>query len=113
MAKDYSPFTPGVPVPVDFFVGRAQEVSRLIEITRRSVELGTLERAFVMGERGIGKSSLCRLARTIAERDLEVIGLHVFLGGVVTLEEMTRRVFERLLKDSRDTPWYEIGRAHV
>lgn len=107
MAKDYSPFTPGVPVPVDFFVGRAREVSRLIEITKRSVEVGTLERAFVMGERGIGKSSLCRLARTIAERDLEVIGLHVFLGGVVTLEEMTRRVFERLLKDSRDTAWYE------
>jgi hypothetical protein len=29
MTKDYSPFTPGLPVPVEFFVGRQEEVDRL------------------------------------------------------------------------------------
>lgn len=107
MVKEYSPFTPGVPVPIDFFVGRANEINRIIQSAKKSQEIGTLERIFVTGERGIGKSSLCRFAITLAERDFDVIGLHVYLGGVVSLEEMVRRIFERLLKESIDKPWYD------
>jgi hypothetical protein len=28
--KEYSPFTPGVPVPLEFFVGRAAEVQEIM-----------------------------------------------------------------------------------
>jgi hypothetical protein len=107
MPKEYSPFTPGIPVPIEFFVGRIQEVERILESAGRSVAQKSLERLFVCGERGIGKSSLCKFAITLAERNLSVIGLHVFLGGVNTLEEMTRRIFERLLNESIERPWYE------
>lgn len=66
----------------------------------------SLERIFVIGERGMGKSSLCRMAATIAEERHNVLGLHVYLGGVNSLEEMARRIFERLLQKSRDKNWF-------
>ncbi|MCH8854432.1 MAG: ATP-binding protein, partial [Planctomycetes bacterium] len=105
MPKDYSPFTPGLPVPLEFFVGRLNEVNRLKEKVSASTT-GRLEIAFVSGERGIGKSSLASFVRFIAERDDKVIGVHTFLGGVTSLEEMVRRVFERLLKDNVEKPWF-------
>ena len=107
MAKEYSPFTPGIPVPLEFFVGRTDEIQKIIASARKALALKTLERLFVFGERGIGKSSICKFALAVAERDLEVLGLHVYLGGVDTLEEMVRRIFERLLRASIDKPWYQ------
>jgi hypothetical protein len=104
--KEYSPFTPGVPVPLEFFVGRAEEVSKLLSGVKKSVALNTIERFFVLGERGIGKSSICRYAQSAADRELGVLNLHVFLGGVSSLEEMARRIFERLLGESAGKPWF-------
>lgn len=85
--KEYSPFTPGVPVPLEFFVGREAEVRDIVEHVGKSVSQNTLERVFISGDRGIGKSSLCRMAITISEEQHGVLGLHVFLGGVNKLEE--------------------------
>lgn len=105
MPKDYSPFTPGIPVPVEFFVGRLAEVKQLKEKVA-STAVGRLQVAFLSGERGIGKSSLASFVRFLAERDNQVLGMHTFLGGVTSLEEMIRRVFDRLLKESLGTSWY-------
>ena len=101
-----SPFTPGRPVPVEFFVGRLDEIKRLRGRVRDALT-GRLELVFLHGERGIGKSSLASFVRHLCERELRVLGVHTFLGGVTTLEEMVRRIFDRLLKDSIDTRWYE------
>jgi hypothetical protein len=35
------------------------------------------------------------------------------LGGVDTLEEMVRRIFERLLRESIDKPWYERTKQYL
>ena len=113
MPKEYSPFTPGVPVPLEFFVGREREITDIVTHVKKSVALKTLERVFICGERGIGKSSLCRAALRIAEEKEEVLGLHVFLGGVVSLQEMIRRIFERLLQESRDRNWYDGVKAFL
>ncbi len=107
MLKDTSsPFTPGVPVPVEFFVGRRKEIEHLMKkvVSARS---GRLEVAFLIGERGIGKSSLASFVKSLSERDWQMIGLHTFLGGVVSLEEMVRRIFDRLLKESVETAWHK------
>lgn len=106
MAKEYSPFTPGVPVPVEFFVGREQEIKELLDRVKKSVETKSLERVFIAGDRGIGKSSLCSATMFIAEEQSKVLGLHVYLGGVSNLEEMIRRVFETLLQESRSQSWF-------
>jgi len=107
MTKEYSPFTPGMPVPPEFFVGRENEIKQMIESIAKSAEMKSLERIFVLGERGIGKSSLCRLAMAIAEDRHQILGIHVFLGGVTSLEEMVRRIFERLLQESREKIWFQ------
>jgi type II secretory pathway predicted ATPase ExeA len=104
--KEYSPFTPGIPVPLDFFAGRVAEVHNLVN-KAGAAATGRFERVFVMGDRGVGKSSLCRYAAVAAENRHQVLSLHVFLGGVTQLTEMVRRVFETILKVSADQPWYD------
>jgi len=101
-----SPFTPGVPVPIEFFVGRTAEVERLHEHVARAAS-GRMQVVFLSGERGIGKSSLAFLLRVWAERQHAALGIHTFLGGVTTLEEMIRRVFDRLVRESVGTPWHK------
>jgi type II secretory pathway predicted ATPase ExeA len=113
VAKEYSPFTPGVPVPIEFFVGREREVTDIVTRVRKSLAQKSLERIFIVGERGIGKSSLCRYALRIAEDKDDVLGLHVFLGGVATLEEMIRRIFERLLQESQDRNWFDSVKSFL
>lgn len=106
MVKEYSPFTPGVPVPVEFFVGRSVEIQSMMGAIRKSIAQNTIERLFVTGERGVGKSSICRFVALAAEKEASVLPIHVFLGGVNTLEEMVRRVFERLVRESATQPWF-------
>jgi hypothetical protein len=102
-----SPFTPGLPVAVDLFVGRTAEVTRLKAKVEAAAK-GRFQIAFLTGERGIGKSSLVSLLRVLVEREPGIVGLHAFVGGVGSLEELVRRVVDRLLNDSISAPaWHE------
>ena len=105
MDPETSPFRPGQPAPVEFFVGRSSEVERLRGMVKASA-MGNFRIGFVSGERGIGKSSLASFVRRLSERESAVAGCHVFLGGVGDLKEMLRRTFDRLLKESMDEPWH-------
>ena len=106
MHPETSPFSPGQPVPIEFFVGRGKEIERLRGMVKAG-SLGNFRIGFVSGERGIGKSSVASFVRHLAERENGVVGCHVFLGGVQDLKEMLRRTFDRLLKESIDKPWHE------
>lgn len=100
MARDVtSPFSPGRPVPVEFFVGRQQEIKRLRRIVRDSLS-GRLEAVFVSGERGIGKSSLVSFVRHLGEKDDSVLGVHALLGNISTVEGAVKRVLDSLLKEA-------------
>lgn len=103
MTPETSPFRPGRPVPVDLFVGRNAAIERLRGLVR-TANRGTSQIGFITGERGIGKSSLAAFVRSLCEREGIATGCHVYLGGVHELQEMTRRTFDRLLKDSIDRP---------
>ena len=116
MTPEASPFTPGQPVPVEYFVGRRSEVQRLRGLVRGAVG-GRFKIGFVTGERGIGKSSLASFVRHLCEREEKIAGAHVFLGGVADLGEAVRRTFDRLLKESIEKPWHkkmlEVFGRHV
>ena len=103
MNPEASPFRPGQPVPVEFFVGRSKEVEQLRGMVRAG-RRGIFKIGFVSGERGVGKSSLAMFARRLVEPE-GVMGCHVFLGGASTLDEMLRRTFDRFLKESVNRPW--------
>jgi hypothetical protein len=92
-------------VPIEFFVGRIKEIERLRNMVMASVQ-GRFKIGFVSGERGIGKSSLVSFVRHLSDRESDTAGCHVFLGGVKELNEMVRRTFDRLLKESMDKPWH-------
>jgi len=96
-----SPFTPGKPVPIEYFVARREEIQRL-ERAIRQASSGRNENVFITGERGIGKSSLAGFIRHLAEKEYNFIGAHCFLGGVTDLEGMMRVVFQRLLQQISD-----------
>lgn len=96
-----SPFTPGRPVPIEYFVARSKEVQRLERAIKQTVS-GRNENVFITGQRGIGKSSLAGFVRYLAEKEYSFIGAHCFLGGVRTLEEMVRAILQRLFRECAD-----------
>jgi AAA+ ATPase superfamily predicted ATPase len=96
-----SPFTPGKPVPIEYFVARLNEIQRL-ERAIRQTATGRNENVFITGERGIGKSSLAAFIRYFAEREYNFIGIHCYLGGIRDLEGMIRIICQRLLQETTD-----------
>ncbi len=105
MNPELSPFRPGQLATQELFTGRKQEIERLRSMVDATAH-GRLEVGFVTGERGIGKSSLASFVRHGVQMDGRVAGCHVFLGGVRTLEDMLRKVFNRILQESVDRTWH-------
>jgi len=110
MNKEQSPFSPGKPVPVDYFTGRLKEIQRL-ETAIRQTASGRNENVFVTGERGIGKSSLASFARFVAQRDYQFIGAHCLLGAEKSVEGICRFVFQRLLQELPEKSLFEKAKT--
>lgn len=99
--KENSPFTPGSPVPVELFVGRAEQITEILRYVKQASS-GKQENVFLAGDRGVGKSSLASFLRYLVATRENVLGIHVFLGGVSTLEEMVRHILDQLLKETKE-----------
>lgn len=97
ISKGKSPFYPGQPVPIEFFIGRINEVQRISRAISQ-VELGKPQAIFLTGEYGIGKSSLSGYMRYHAERNNHILGIHVLLGGAETLEDVATKTVETVIK---------------
>jgi len=95
--KGKSPFYPGQPVPIEFFIGRLKEVSKISRAISQ-VELGKPQAIFLTGEYGIGKSSLAGFMKFYAEKNNHILGIHVFLGGAETIEDVATRTVEAVIK---------------
>jgi len=104
--KENSPFTPGSPVPVELFVGRAEQITEILRYVKQASS-GKQENVFLTGDRGIGKSSLASFLRYLVATKQNVLGIHVFLGGVSTMEEMVRHILDQLLKETKEEVWFE------
>jgi len=116
LQKDYSPFVPGQPIAPEFFVGRAEQVSFLVDRIKQTLS-GRLEIVFVSGERGIGKTSLAQFVRWYVGREFDIVGAYTHLGGVQEISEAVRRSIERLIQESEGKPWhrrlFEMLRSHI
>lgn len=106
MTKERSPFSPGRPVPVEFFVGRATEIERVLRSVKQ-VASGKQENLFLTGERGIGKSSLASFIRYLAEKRHDFLTAHAYIGGITTMPEVVKRIFEGLVQLSVDSPVFD------
>ncbi len=103
--KEYSPFTPGNPVQKEFFVGRETQITEILKYANQ-VTGGKMENIFLSGERGIGKSSLASILCYHLQEEKNFLSLHVFLGGVDSLNELSRRIFENIYKVSNKKRWF-------
>lgn len=103
--KENSPFTPGNPAPVELFVGRVEQIEEILRYVRQTSS-GRQENVFLAGERGIGKSSLAAFLRHLVGRE-NFLAIHVFVGGVTDLEELVRRIFEQILKETNKQTWFD------
>ena len=106
MKPELSPFKPGQPVPVEFFVGRTQEIQQLQSMVNASLR-GQFKIGFVSGERGIGKSSLVSVVRHGSDCFFNTASCHIHLGGVKELNEMVRKILDRILNESIDKSWHQ------
>lgn len=103
--KENSPFTPGNPVPVELFVGRVKQIEEILRYVKQA-SAGRLENVFLSGERGIGKSSLAMFLSSLSIERENLLAMHVFLGGITSLEELVHRTFEQLLKQTKSEKWF-------
>ena len=99
-----SPFTPGVPVDPRLFVGREGQIQELLDAAQKA-KRGNFQIAYVSGERGIGKSSLVKMALHVAATQRNAITAHAHLGGVSDFAGLGRRAMEAAAQDGIVRPW--------
>jgi hypothetical protein len=101
--KGKSPFYPGQPVPVDFFIGRFEQIERIRRAVNQ-VELGKPQAIFLTGEYGIGKSSLANLMRFVAEKENKLFGIYVFIGDAISQEQVAIKTVEAAINSRAYEP---------
>jgi len=107
--KESSPFYSGKIVPEDLFVGRMAEREILVRYACEVLS-GKQQNVFLMGDRGIGKSSLASFVRYYLSIEKNILGLHVSLGRVKTLAQMVHHIFEAVLKETKEQSLFEVIR---
>ena len=101
--KGQSPFCPGQPVPVELFTGREEEIKRILR-SAHQVAHGKPQAIFITGEYGIGKSSLAGYIRRSLEFEPGLLGFHIFLGGLSSLDELIEKTVETIINASSIKP---------
>ncbi|MBN1212485.1 MAG: hypothetical protein JXA92_07895 [candidate division Zixibacteria bacterium] len=96
--KGKSPFYPGQPVPVEFFVGRTTEIDKILTRGAGQVARGKQIAMFTQGEYGIGKSSIASFVQYIAERDYKLHSIYATLGGCSTLDDVSLQILIATLR---------------
>ncbi len=104
ISKGKSPFYPGQPVPLELFVGRGNEVDRIINRGSAQVEQGKPVSVFVQGEYGIGKSSFASYVQAIAEKKNKLHGIYASLGGCNDINDVSGAVLEATIRSGALDP---------
>ena len=104
MDKGQSPFYPGQPVPVELFVGRQDQLERIIQRGVGQVERGKPISIFVQGDYGIGKSSIARYVQFLAAEKHGLLPIYASLSPAQTPTEFVARVIEGAMHSSQIHP---------
>ncbi|MEM6269996.1 MAG: ATP-binding protein [Bacteroidota bacterium] len=104
--KEYSPFEPGKPVSPGMFVGRESQITE-VDRYLRQVQYGKPQSLFLIGDCGVGKTSLAGFISRLAESNRHLLSVHTFLSGVHSLEGIIQQVFTELAKKARSENLYD------
>jgi len=105
--KPDSPFTPGRPVPAEFFVGRKEQVNEILRYIASSVRSEHLESILIYGDRGIGKSSLAICVSELADRKYDIVPVHISLAGTTELLDTLQTIIIQTIKKIGKSRWFE------
>lgn len=92
--RKFNPFTPNSPVYPDMFAGRGKELFK-IETSLYQTKLGNPSNVLIIGERGIGKSSLLLLSEVLASKEggkFNFLVVPLFINDNTTLEDLARNI---------------------
>jgi hypothetical protein len=106
MEDKESPFRPGTPAPPELFVGRQKEINQVTRYINQASH-GKQEHAFLIGDRGIGKSSLAAYVMNYAKKKNKMIGIHLFLDGKSNINMVVKDIVEKLLNETSEEKWYD------
>jgi Cdc6-like AAA superfamily ATPase len=96
-SKPRNPFLPGQPATVDLFVGREEQIARLLQRGVRQTALGKPTAFFIEGEYGIGKSSLANYCLQWAEQEYGMLGISAFMAGHRTLQGAAESILKAVV----------------
>jgi hypothetical protein len=96
--KGRSPFYPGQPVPTELFVGRSDQINRLMQRAAGQVQLGKPATVFVQGEYGIGKSSIAAFLQRAAEAKYGLHPIYALLGGGESIEDIAVAIVQATIR---------------
>ncbi len=103
--KTDSPFTPGIPVSPDLFIGRKKQIKSIQRYVARSAS-GKQDNIFLIGDRGIGKTSLSSFICASIDNENGSFPIQVSLGDVEDLNELVQRIFEELIEKAYKKKWF-------
>lgn len=105
MNPDSSPFRPGRFPLKEALVGRERAIERIRGLARASAA-GQVVAGFVTGERGMGKTTVARIAHRAIENLDEAAGCHTPLGGAADLDRTAARIWKHLVEQNASRPWF-------
>lgn len=94
-----SPFEPGHHVSPDNFKGREKDIVKIIRYMPKIINKGVPEHFFVIGKRGMGKTSFVKFVGNKVEEDFHMLPIYVNNEGRDNIEDLIQLILEGMFKE--------------
>jgi len=101
-----TPFQPGHPVSPEDFKGRMDIIENITRYMP-SVISGNPQHFFVTGKRGMGKTSLAKYVKNLAQKKFKMVGVHIVNDEIHDIESLIEKIIENLLNEIESESWSE------
>ena len=94
-----SPFEPGHHVSPDNFKGREEDILKIIRYMPKIINKGIPEHFFVIGKRGMGKTSFVKFVGNKVEEDFQMLPIYLNNEGKDSIEDLIQLILETIFKE--------------
>lgn len=94
-----SPFEPGHHVSPDNFKGREEDIVKIIRYMPKIINKGIPEHFFVIGKRGMGKTSFVKFVGNKVEEEFQMLPIYLNNEGKDSIEDLIQLILETIFKE--------------
>ena len=94
-----SPFEPGHHVSPDNFKGREEDIVKIIRYMPKIINQGIPEHFFVIGKRGMGKTSFVKYVGNKVEEDFHMLPVYLNNEGRDSIDDLIQLILETIFKE--------------